>query len=1133
MHLESRNIVFTPTDLTLFMESPFASWMEHLALVHPESLPPCDKKDELVDSLKKKGIQHEANILESFYQKNLVVAQIEKETDKTKATLDSMTAGVDIIYQAALQLIPLKGYADFLVKKEGESKFGDYHYEVWDSKLKKTIKPSFIIQLCCYAEILEEIQGRRPENLTLVLGTGDTIHLKTNDYFYYYRNLKNCFLQAHEEFSIENCPSPADSSHFGRWSDYAEELLKKADHLCQVATITKSQIKKLNKSGISKMIDLAETPLTHLTGINPEVFSRLKSQAKIQKESAGKEVPLYQLYSANPNKKIGLYLLPPTSPLDIYFDIEGYPLVEGGIEYLWGVSYLDEKGQRLYKDFWAHNQDEEKTTFKAFIDWAYARWTTDPQMHIYHYANYEISACRKLMGRYGICEYEVDQLLRNEVFVDLYKVVKGGLLIGEPRYSIKNVEHLYRGKRTTDVGSGGDSIVVYERWLEEPDGDTWETSAILKSIRDYNIDDCNSTQELTEWLRQRQQEQGISYIGKTEIEEPEEKEEVTIRIQLRDRLLAKSYKLAEEGLEEEAKLASLFAWVLEYHRREQKPMYWRLFDRLSLTDEELIDDIDCLALCIRTETAPCKLKPKDRNLIYEYRFDPTQEFKADCEKYFVLGKIKPDGKNLCVEFIKEKSNLPEGLIALKSSLPLGEIITLIPDESIPIKPIPEAIAAQVETFEKGELNNTAILDFLKHGFPRIKGHQMGEPIAVSPDPNKRLLEIINVVKNLDNSYLTIQGPPGSGKTYTATHVIAELLKLGKKIGISSNSHKAINHLLIKTAEYCKEKDIKSYFACTKETDAALKELNIDVYKNENITAHLQDGCLIGTPAWGFARNDLVDAFDYLFIDEAGQVCVANLIGMSRSTKNIILMGDQMQLSQPSQGCHPEDSGLSILDYLLHSTPTIPDNMGVFLGTTYRMHSTINKFISDAIYEGKLKSAPENDRRYIKVPKDYHGPLNKEAGIIPIPVFHEGNTQASDEEVEEIVKLARQLLGRTLKEKNGEERLVTWNDMLFVAPYNHQVNKLKVALGKEARVGSVDKFQGQEAPIVFLSMCSSDASESARGLDFLLEKNRLNVAISRAKCLSIILFCPNLPKITARNTKQLQMLNLFYHLINIF
>lgn len=245
---------------------------------------------------------------------------------------------------------------------------------------------------------------------------------------------------------------------------------------------------------------------------------------------------------------------------------------------------------------------------------------------------------------------------------------------------------------------------------------------------------------------------------------------------------------------------------------------------------------------------------------------------------------------------------------------------------------------------------------------------------------------------MDNSYLTIQGPPGAGKTYTGKHLIAELIKKGKKVGVSSNSHKAINNLLINTAKYCQKMGIAGHFSCKSKTDSVIDDLNINVLENKDISSFLQPGCVVGTTAWGFSRDDLEHAFDYLFIDEAGQVSVANLIAMSRSTSNIILMGDQMQLGQPSQGSHPDDSGLSILDYLLHSTPTIPDSMGIFLGTTYRMHSAVNQFISEAIYEGKLETAPENDEQLITVPVGYNGILNKEAGIIPVPVIHEGNTQ---------------------------------------------------------------------------------------------------------------------------------------------
>ena len=1131
MHIESNNIQFSPSDLTVYMDSPFASWMDHLALTNPKLAPTPDEDDDLISTLQKKGFEHELATLASFEDNGSIITDLSKSSDVINDTILAMKSGVDIIYQGALSLHSFRGFVDFLVKVPGNSVFGDFHYEVWDTKLSKSVKSSFVVQLCCYTEMLETIQGYRPKYFVVVLGNEKIERLRTNDYFYYYLNLKNRFLDAHQSFDPNQRPNPGDSSMWGRWSGYAEALFKESDHLIQVATITKNQIKKLNKAGIYTMQELADTDCVRVKGVN--AFERLKAQALIQKESLGQDRPLYKILRHEQGKKQGLALLPSMSPLDVFFDIEGYPLMDGGLEYLWGVTYFDENGLRQYADFWAHNQEQEKETFKAFIDWVYARWIKDPKMHIYHYANYEISACRKLMGRYGICEYEVDQLLRNEVFVDLYKIIKESLLLGEPRYSIKNVEHLYRDKRTTEVGSGGDSVVVYEHWMENPDGNDWRTSKILNDIRKYNIDDCHSTQELVDWLRIRQKEHEIVYLGKTEVIEPEIKEEITQSIQLRNQLLETSSLLMSENETQRAKVLSLLAWSLDFHRRESKPVFWRMFERRGLSAEELLDDIDCLAYCTRTETPGFKPTPLAKNLAFEYSFNPNQEFKGSSKQYYVLDKETADGKNLKVTYIKEGSCLEKGSIVLQMKNELVETITLIPDEYVNPDPIPAAILKIAKSFEQGQLNeNSAILDFLNKRKPRIIGHEEGLPIVQSHDSKQRLQEIINAVINLDNSYLAIQGPPGSGKSYTGKHVISELLKLGKKIGISSNSHKAINNLLINTVEYCKKEGIHGHFVCTKDTDAKLKALGVDILDNKALSANVQQSCVIGTTAWGFARNDLEEAFDYLFIDEAGQVSVANLIAMSQFTKNIILMGDQMQLGQPTQGTHPEESGLSILDFLLHGTPTIPNDMGVFLETTYRMHTAVNEFISDAIYEGKLDSAPESDRQLIEIPQNYQGVLNKTAGIIAIPVVHEGNTQASDEEVEQIVILANQLLGRIFTAKDGSQREIDWDDMLFVAPYNHQANKLKSSLGEHAKVGSVDKFQGQEAPIVFLSMCASNANESPRGLSFLFNKNRINVAISRAQSLAIVVYSPLLLDTKIKSVEQIEMSNLFCKLINM-
>ena len=246
--------------------------------------------------------------------------------------------------------------------------------------------------------------------------------------------------------------------------------------------------------------------------------------------------------------------------------------------------------------------------------------------------------------------------------------------------------------------------------------------------------------------------------------------------------------------------------------------------------------------------------------------------------------------------------------------------------------------------------------------------------------------------------------------------------------------------------------------------------------------------------------------------------------MSRSSKNIILMGDQMQLAQPVQGTHPGESAGSCLTYLLRDDPIVQEDMGVFLPRTYRMHPDLCQIVSEQVYEGELTSHPSTLMHEVQT----KGPMvTKKSGLAFVPVMHSANTQGSWEEVDVITKMTKELLGCPYwPDDEGHARTIGWDDILFVAPYNYQVRLLQSALGDQARVGSVDKFQGQEAPIVILSMCSSDASESPRGIDFLFSKNRLNVAISRAQALAIIVGNPELALTPVNRIEQMSQVNFF-------
>jgi uncharacterized protein len=274
---------------------------------------------------------------------------------------------------------------------------------------------------------------------------------------------------------------------------------------------------------------------------------------------------------------------------------------------------------------------------------------------------------------------------------------------------------------------------------------------------------------------------------------------------------------------------------------------------------------------------------------------------------------------------------------------------------------------------------------------------------------------------------------------------------------------------------------------------------------------------------------LAGRFDYLFIDEAGQVSLANAVAVGQSAHNLILVGDQMQLSQPTQGSHPGDTGLSCLEYLLNGRATVPAELGIFLDRSRRMHPDVCRFVSQAIYDGRLESIPETERHRVVRAADTTL-VAAETGLVWVPVAHEGCTQSSDEECDAIVTIVEELLRRRVVDHDGIERAMTPEDILIVAPFNLQVRCLRERLDLRVRVGSVDKFQGQEAPVVIVSLCASTLDEAPRGAAFLLSPNRLNVAVSRAEALAIVVGSPELVNVRCTSVEEMRLVNLLCHLV---
>ena len=416
------------------------------------------------------------------------------------------------------------------------------------------------------------------------------------------------------------------------------------------------------------------------------------------------------------------------------------------------------------------------------------------------------------------------------------------------------------------------------------------------------------------------------------------------------------------------------------------------------------------------------------------------------------------------------------------------------------------------------------LDILRKNYPNLKDIKEGDPII--NDQNDLVEESIRAVKKMNSTCLLIQGPPGSGKTYTSAKIILSLLKDNKRVGITSNSHKAINNLLYQIEKFALEENF--FFKGMKKSSKDEDKLKGEII--EDISGRMREFpsqyLLHAGTAWLFSDPRWKLKMDYLFVDEAGQVSLANTLAVSTSTKNIILIGDQMQLSQPIQGIHSGNSGKSSLDYLLGDYDTIPLSRGIFLDVTRRLNEKICDYISSSFYESRLKSHPITKDRSVSLElKEI-----KDEGIFYLPVDHQECTQKSDGEATIVKDYCSKILGKNCTEDNKKNK-INIKDIMIVAPFNMQVNNLKKILNqKEARIGTIDKFQGQESKVVFISMTSSDPDNLPRDKEFFFSRNRLNVAISRAQCVAVILFNPKLLLANCQKINEVRLINNFCKLL---
>lgn len=565
---------------------------------------------------------------------------------------------------------------------------------------------------------------------------------------------------------------------------------------------------------------------------------------------------------------------------------------------------------------------------------------------------------------------------------------------------------------------------------------------------------------------------------------------------------------------DEDRVRELLFHLLSFHRRTDKPVWWALFERQQATEEELLDDIEALAGLLQSR--PPQHDGEGRR--YWYTF-PEQECKLKtgdgCTVTATMDEVTEivtNDESREVAFLTEATvSLPTSGVALGPGLPINTRV------------IHAAIRRFIDSYLAGSSKCGAGLALLRRSVPAVTGQTAGEPLV---GQSEQLLDgTIRVAAGLSNSYLFIQGPPGTGKTYTGSHAIVALIRAGRTVGVASNSHKAINNLLHGVERVAAETGL-SFRGAKKSTseESCLNGRFIeDILSTPALIARASDYQLLSGTAWLFSSAKLDQRLDYLFVDEAGQVSLANLIAMSTCAKKIVLLGDQMQLGQPFQGVHPGESGQSTLEYLLKGEATIAPHLGVFLKDTWRMHPDVCRFISAAVYDGRLEAEPKNSNQRLVLDANARTEL-RPTGVCFVAVEHDACSQRSDQEAQTIRKFFESLLGQHYVDRDGLEHQMELRNILVVAPYNLQVNLLRRVLPKGARVGTVDKFQGQEAEAVLVSMTTSSGEYLPRDIEFLYSKNRLNVAISRARCFAAVVASPRLLDVSCKSPEQMARVN---------
>jgi len=1123
------------------------------------------------EDLVARGEAHEKEVLQGFRDRGLQVTDLSPYKGNVAAgadaTVAALSSGADVIYQGVLTRAPsadqpaLLGFPDFLVRADlidapdGEPRPDGALYEVVDAKLARSAKGRAVAQTAFYSQLLADLQGVPPRWLHLALGTGEMVPFKVAGFAAYERQTRRLlteFIDADTGAnpSADTYPEPVEHCTICRWSPSCTARRRADDDLSLVAGITKGLRRRLKEAGVPTRRGLAGLdPLPALRGTSRESLERVRSQAILQVASEDAGAIAYELLEPDrdpdgelvPNR--GLLALPEPAEGDLFFDIEGarYYSEDGrefGLQYLFGIVDTAERPPR-YTQFWAFDRAGEKRAFEELIDFITERRRERPRLHVYHYNHYEPTAVDhlselhetrqeavgRLMGRFATREDEVDELFRLGVFVDLYRVVRQGLQAGVESYSIKRLEPLCGYSRVVGLRDATSALVEFEAGLE--DGSAVADVSRQGVVAGYNEDDCRATLALRDWLESLRPQLalqlgvGLGELPRPVVSEPERDGEDSEVTRLRSALLSSVPAQPSERTPEQAAMA-LLADLLEWHRRENKPAWWRYFYVRTLSSSDLVSEPDALGLL----SPGVEVGAEKRSLLWRFDF-PPQEHK------FSAGDTAHDpvsGRGFEVYSVDDAS----GVIVLKVGRDYDG-----PWPSALVQGGPPGTKLQAERMR--DLGSRMLAEGLCQSDAAtalpLRRPPAGVPAGTPADVSAEALPLrladesaqeaaVRLALSLGNSYLPIQGPPGTGKTYTGAEQILALIKEGRAVGITGPSHAVIHNLINAVVSHAAARQLAvPRVGQRADRDNPFLHAEAQSMDYPKLVGGLADGDLdvaAGT-TWMWSRPDLQSSVDTLFVDEAGQMSLADVLAVAGAARNVVLLGDPQQLAHPSQAAHPPGSGVSALEHILGDRATMPPHAGLLIDKTWRMHPDLCRFTSETFYDGKLTAMPDLARQEI-----LGDPPLSRAGLRVIEVPHDGNSNASPEEAAVVAELVRCLLGRQWRNSSGELAAIGVEQIMVVTPYNAHIRAIQsVAAGAGLgglKVGTVDKFQGREALVVIYSMATSSADDAPRAMEFLYDRHRLNVATSRARALAVIVASPDLVRVQCQTPRQMLLAN---------